>query len=150
MGPPKVQFGHYRRKSKETGKKREQRRIEKQKRRLKKANDNKEKKEMQHILEKTWEDFEKRLKIQQNSHQNRMLGKTSEMEGSGGTVQRRYGFQEGSGNTGYQSENTPISIDLEFDEDFVEEPAVNTPASIITETHSDTITSNYPVFQIIQ
>lgn len=152
MGPPKVQFGHSRRKSKEAGRKREQRRIEKEKRRQNKANEDNEKKEMQRILEKTWDDFEKRLNIQQNSHQNRMFGKTRDTEGSGGSVQRHYGFQEGSGNTGYHSnyQNTPMSIDLGFDDDIVEEPAANTPAPIITETHSETITSNDPIFKIIQ
>jgi len=146
MGPPKVQFGRSRRKSKETGRKRKQKRIEKQERRQNKAHDNKDKIEMQKILEKTWDDFEKRLNIEQKSHQNRMFGKTSDMEGSGGLMQRRYGFQEGSGNTGYHSEKIPISIELD-DDDFVEEPLANTPAPIFTETHSDTITSNDPIFE---
>ena len=62
MGPPKVQFGRSKRKPKEHGRKRKLRRLEKQERREKKLNENEEKRVMQEMLEKTWEEFETDLR----------------------------------------------------------------------------------------
>ncbi|CAG5094386.1 Oidioi.mRNA.OKI2018_I69.XSR.g13509.t2.cds [Oikopleura dioica] len=92
---------------------------------------------MQEMLEKTWEEFEKSLNIQEKkNHQSRMFGNDlKEMEGSGGSIQRSFGFQEGSGNTGFSAEPI-ITVDFEDNEDFggvdevVEEPPTNTPIPI--------------------
>ena len=158
MGPPKVQFGRSRRKPKQVGRKRKQKMLEKQERRQKKANEDKEKRDMQQILEKTWEEFEKSLSIVDNNHESRMFGDKNEMEGSGGSMQRAFGFQEGSGNTGFSSEPL-LSVnfpDNEFGiEGIVKDPPSNTPAPIImestqnTETHSIHSNASYR-FLIVQ